>query len=405
MKLLHTSDWHLGRTLYSKKERHDEHAAFLEWLIGTIEEQKIDLLIVAGDVFNTPSPSSASQKMYYEFLVKATKIGCNNIIIIGGNHDSPNFLNAPKEVLSTLNITVVGNATEDINDEIIEIKDSDGKTKFLVCAVPFLRERDISKFLEQENYADRTERINESIKNHYEKIAQVAEDKRNELGENMPTIATGHLSVLGGKRDTDDGVRETYIGNIQAINSDIFPKTFDYVALGHYHIPSVIKHHIRYSGSPIPMGFAETNQQKCVYVVDFHNEIDIQTIEIPVFQKMESIRGDKKHIENRIAELKETNSSVWVEIVYDGDEVFHNLSDWANELVENSEIEILKLQNIQNLNKVLTQTDTTELLDNLDVFEVFDTMLEKNNISDAQREELRASYKEIVDTIQINNPL
>lgn len=401
MKILHTSDWHLGRTLYSKKERQEEHKAFLEWLLKTIKENSIDLLLIAGDIFDTASPSTTSQRMYYDFLVKVKTAGCENVIVVGGNHDSPSFLNAPKDILAALNVAVIGNATENIEDEILVVKDNNGNPTIIVCGVPFLRERDISRFAEGENYSDRSKRINENIKKHYEEIAELAENKRKELGKQIPIIATGHLSVAGGQRNEDDGVRETYIGNIEAIGSDIFPDTFEYVALGHYHIPSKIKEHIRYCGSPIPMGFGEAKQTKCVYVVDYAKGQNIETIEIPIFQKLESIVGDKIFIEKRLTELKKSGSSVWVEVIYKGDEVFPDFSAWTNEQVTNSEIEVLKLQNRQHLNEVLTTNDTTDSLDELNAFDVFDKLLDKSSISDEQKEELKESYKEIVDGLNI----
>jgi exonuclease SbcD len=396
MKILHTSDWHLGRTLYTKKERREEHSAFLEWLLATIREQSIDLLLIAGDIFDTASPSSTSQKMYYDFLIKVKNAGCKNVIVVGGNHDSPSFLNAPKDILAVLNVAVVGNVSEHPLDEIIVVKDDRENPLLIVCAVPFLRERDISRFSEGESYADRSKRINENIKKHYEDVAALAENTRKNLGANIPIIATGHLSVAGGKRNADDGVRETYIGNIEAVGSDIFPDTFDYVALGHYHIPSAIKPHIRYCGSPIPMGFGEAGQNKCVYVLNLKNGMDIETIEIPVFQKLESIEGDKAYILHRLEELKQINTSVWVEIIYNGNEIFPDLSAVVTECTEDSQIEIIKLQNRQFLNEVLTSNDTSNFLEELSVHDVFEKLLDKSAISEEQKMELQNIYKEVV---------
>ena len=401
MKLLHTSDWHLGRTLYSKKERQEEHQAFLEWLLKTIHDENIDLLLITGDVFDTASPSSSSQKIYYDFLVQVRNSGCKQVIVVGGNHDSPSFLNAPKEILSALNVTVIGNVGIQIDDEIVVVKDAQNEPALIVCAVPFLRERDISRFAERETYADRSKRINENIKKHYEEIADLAEKKRESIEKNIPIFATGHLSVTGGKRDADDGVRETYIGNIETIGSDIFPETFDYVALGHYHIACKIKDHIRYCGSPIPMGFGEAKQKKVVYIIDFEDQMNIETKEIPVFQKLESIVGDKDYISKRITELKEGGDSVWIEIIYQGDDVFPDFASWAYELTADSNIEILKLQNRLFLTEGLTLEDSTASLNELDVFKVFDTLLEKNSISEVSQEELKASYQEIISSLHI----
>ena len=402
MKLIHTSDWHLGRTLYSKKERQEEHAAFLKWLQTISKENAIDLLIIAGDIFDTASPSGSSQKMYYDFLLKVRHSGCQNVVVVGGNHDSPNFLNAPKDILAAINVCVMGNAGENIEDEIVVIVDKDENPIAIVCAVPFLRERDISRFTEGETYSDRSKRIAESIKKHYEKVAEIADNKRKSINKNIPIIATGHLSVAGGKTTEDDGVRETYIGNVECVGSEIFSSIFDYVALGHYHIPAVIDKNVRYSGSPIPMGFGEAYQQKSLYMVDFEdNTTKITKIEIPVFQQLESIRGDKLFINNRLEELKKLDSSVWVEIIYEGEDVFPDFTAWANEVTTDTKIEIIKLQNRQYLVEVLTQDDSTLSLDELDKFEVFDKLLEKNNISVKQKEELRNLYREII--ISVNN--
>ena len=404
MKLLHTSDWHLGRMLYSKKEQQYEHAAFLLWLLHTITENKVDLLIVAGDIFDNASPGSASQKMYYDFLLKVRNSGCRHVVVVGGNHDSPSFLNAPKAVLSALDVTVVGSASENPEDEVVVIKDDRDLPLAIVCAVPFLRERDLSRFTEGETYSDRSKRIAENIKKHYEQIAAIAQEKQENADRKIPVIATGHLSVAGGKTVDDDGVRETYIGNIECVNSDIFPKTFDYVALGHYHIPSLISEQIRYCGSPVPMGFGEATQCKCVYIVDFNDDKPlISTHEIPVFQKLESIRGDKAFIDERLTALIKTDTSVWVEIIYDGSDVFPDFTKWAAEQTTNTKIEILKLQNRQYLTEVLTQEDSAQPLEELAQDEVFDKLLDKNKISDEQKVAFRAMYNEIALSLHIEN--
>ena len=404
MKLLHTSDWHLGRMLYAKKDRQDEHAAFLKWLLQTIQNNGVDLLLVAGDIFDNTSPGSASQKMYYDFLLNVRNVGCKNMIVAGGNHDSPSFLNAPKAVLSALNITVVGNASENPADEVVVIKDENETPLAIVCAAPFLRERDLNRFTEGETYADRSKRIAENIRKHYEQLAETAKEIQQNANKKIPVIATGHLSVAGGTTVEDDGVRETYIGNIECIGSDIFPDTFDYVALGHYHIPSVISERIRYCGSPIPMGFCEATQRKSVYIVEFKEDKPIvSTLEIPVFQQLESIRGDQAFISRRLDDIKTSGDSVWVEIIYEGNNVFPDFTTWAAEQTANTNIEILKLQNRQYLTEVLTQDDSALPLEDLEQLEVFEKLLDKNKVSDEQKATFRALYDEIAGLLPIEN--
>jgi len=118
MKILHTSDWHLGRSLYGKK-RYDEFSAFLDWLAETIEEQGIDALLIAGDVFDTSTPSNRAQALYYRFLCRVATSCCRHVVVIAGNHDSPSFLNAPRELLRALDVHVVGATTENLEDEVI----------------------------------------------------------------------------------------------------------------------------------------------------------------------------------------------------------------------------------------------------------------------------------------------
>jgi exonuclease SbcD len=400
MKILHSSDWHLGKSLYTKADRHTEHRAFFDWLLNNINEQNIELLIVAGDIFDTSAPSIQSQKMYYDFLVRVRNTSCRKVIVVGGNHDSASFLNAPKDILAALDVTVVGAIDEQTEDEIIVVNDADGKPALIVCAVPFLRERDVSRFVEGEAYSDRSKRVNESIRRHYEKIAALAVQKREEIGRNIPIIATGHMSV-GIKSEGDEEVRDTYIGNIEAVSADIFPATFDYVALGHYHIASAPKPHIRYCGSPIPMGFGEAGQTKLVYILEFNPDLKIKSLEIPVFQQLESIKGDKEIIKNRIDELKANDSSIWIEVTYNGSDSFPNLVEWLDELTAQSKIEVLKKQTAFNLQVYLTSDDTTYSLDELSPELVFEKLLEKKGYSDEHKEELRQTYNEIISGINI----
>jgi len=395
MRLLHTSDWHLGRMLYAKKERCEEHERFLQWLLSAIKENAIDVLLIAGDIFDSGTPSNVSLKMYYDFLLKVRSNGCGNVVVIGGNHDSPSLLDAPKEILRALNVKVVGKVCENPKDEVFALEGEDKNPIAIICAVPFLRERDISRFAEGETYSDRSKRIRESLRKHYAEIAEIAKNKREELNKNIPIIATGHLSVAGGKTCADDGVRETYIGTIECIGSDIFSPVFDYVALGHFHIASAIKENIRYSGSPIPMGFGEASQQKSVVIADFKSNVKNE-MKIPVFQKMESVKGDKNSISKKLSELKESGESVWVEVIYDGNELFADFQVWIDEQIAGTKIEVLKIQDKRVLDKVLTQ-EYAASLDDLNEFDVFGKLLEDKNLPDEQKAELKELYKEVAE--------
>ena len=142
LRVIHTSDWHIGHILHEKK-RYDEFEQFFNWLNERIEELKPDILLVSGDVFHTASPSPVAQTIYYNFLANAEKHGCKNVVVTGGNHDSPTLLDAPKELLKQMNVYVYGAVTGDVSDEVFVIKDNAGKEIAIVCAVPYLREKDL----------------------------------------------------------------------------------------------------------------------------------------------------------------------------------------------------------------------------------------------------------------------
>ncbi len=223
MKILHTSDWHLGKTLYGKK-RYEEFEAFLNWLAETIQKFQINVLLVAGDVFDTSAPSNRAQALYYRFLCKVASSVCRHVVIIAGNHDSPSFLSAPKELLKALDIHVVGSACENPADEVIILTNQEGSPELIVCAVPYLRDKDIRLAEAGESIEDKERRLVEGIRDHYADAVASAEQKRIALGVQIPIIAMGHLFTAGGKTVDGDGVRELYIGSLAHLTAKYFPK-------------------------------------------------------------------------------------------------------------------------------------------------------------------------------------
>jgi exonuclease SbcD len=149
------------------------------------------------------------------------------------------------------------------------------------------------------------------------------------------------------------------------------------------------------------MGFGEATQTKCVYLIDFTITKQIDTIPIPVFQKLETIIGDKAYIEHRLNQLKESNESVWVEINYKSDLLFPNLSVWIAEQTKDSLIEVLKLQNKRGLTELLFAYEDADSLDELNEFEVFEKLLHKEAFSDEQIDLLKETYQEIVSELKI----
>ena len=400
MNILHTSDWHIGRSLFSQK-RYDEFASFLDWLREAIESQHIDILLVSGDVFDTSTPSNRAQQLYYEFLYEVSKSCCRTVVIIGGNHDSPSFLQAPSALLNVLNVKVIGSKRETPEEEIV-IAEKDGIPLAIICAVPYLRDKDIRYAEAGETIEDKNRKLLEGIKEHYRTVCDIAKIRQSELGSDIPIIAMGHLFTQGGKTVDGDGVSELYIGSLAHVDSSVFPDYLDYVALGHLHVPQRVggKETIRYSGSPIPMGFGEAKQQKQVVLLHFEDTLSIEPLFVPSFYHLESIKGTMDQITSRIQFLREKGEAAYLEIEYTAPEMIGDLSERCEELVQGSNLTILRIQNRQFIQRVMSSMQTQETLEDLNPEEVFTRCLDTFSVTEEERQPLRDAYHEILLEMQ-----
>jgi len=404
MKILHTSDWHLGRSLYGRK-RYEEFAAFLDWLMLTLNEEKVDALLIAGDVFDTGTPSNRAQELYYGFLCRVATSCCNYVIVIAGNHDSASFLNAPKELLRALDVHVVGSKTEALEDEVIVLQTNE-KPEAIVCAVPYLRDKDIRTIEPGETIDDKNAKLIEGLKQHYTEVCAIAEQKRERFKKagfsDIPIVAMGHLFTSGGQTLDGDGVRELYVGSLAHIGRDSFPDSIDYLALGHLHVPQKVggAEHLRYCGSPIPMGYGEASQEKNVVLIDFNGtKANIRERTIPCFQKLVRIVGSLEDIQRELGTLKEENSSAWLEIEYTGKDIVGNLRDAIDEAIAGTALEIRRIKNRRIIDRVINTVAEEETLDDLNPGDVFNRCLDAYGVEGENRNELLESYNEIIQSL------
>jgi len=283
MRILHTADWHIGQ-LFHEYDRTYEHQQFLNWLIDTLRDEQVDVLLISGDVFDLSNPSAASIKMFYSFLRNAVK---NNpdlqIIITAGNHDSAARLESPKPLLESSNIHIIGliekNEDGDIKYEklLIPLKNRSGTIKAWCLAIPFLRLGDYPVIAGTENaYA-------EGVTALYAAAHSYACSKRN---ADQPVICMGHLHAQQSEISDMDKQERMIMGGIECISAAGFHPDIKYVALGHIHKAQRIggKEFIRYCGSPIPMSFSEQHYKHQVILFDLVDEnIEaIRTLEIPL---------------------------------------------------------------------------------------------------------------------------
>ena len=409
LTILHTSDWHLGRSLYGRR-RYPEFAAFLDWLLDVIGQQQVDVLLLAGDVFDTSAPSNRAQELYYRFLCRvAAARCCRHVVVIGGNHDSPSFLNAPGELLRALNVYVVGSAAVSPQDEVLLLGDAAGRPELLVCAVPYLRDRDIRTARAGESLADKERNLQEGIRAHYGAVVEHAQALRKDLQVDIPIVGMGHLFTAGGKTQEGDGVRDLYVGSLAHVGASIFASCLDYVALGHLHVPQTVagSHLIRYSGSPLPMGFGEARQQKSVCLVKLGpragQDTSVELLEVPVFRQLERIEGNLDAVLARIEQLTADQSRAWLEVVYSGEDIVANLRERLETAIAGTELDILRVVNTRLVERVLGQLQAGETLDELDIDEVFRRCLQVHEIPLPQWPDLEHSYRETLASLHADD--
>lgn len=408
MKFLHTSDWHIGRHLYTRK-RYREHAAFLDWLAAFIVSESVDALLVAGDVFDTATPGTRAQELYYGFLEKVAKSHCRHVVVVGGNHDSPTFLDAPKGLLGRFGVHVVGAATEDPAKEVLLLKEEGGAPAAIVCAVPFLRDRDLRRVEAFEDMAEKDARLVAGIRQHYRAVCDAAVALRDSLPRPVPVIATGHLFAAGASTVEGDGVRELYVGSLAHVGGDLFPSSIDYLALGHLHSPQMVggEETRRYSGSPLPMSFGEAGQTKSVLTISFSNPKAPPAIfshPIPVFQKLVSLRGDRDTITKALGALIKEKISVWVEVTYTGEAVAADLREALEAVTTGTCVEILRIRNHGMIARTLHPETKEETLEDLSVQEVFLRCLDAHGVPEADRANLQAAHDTVVALIEDRDP-
>jgi exonuclease SbcD len=303
LRILHTADWHLGHRLYDR-DRTPEHRAALAWLLDTIEEEKVDVLIVAGDIFDVANPSNQARELYYEFLGQLARTKCVAAVIVGGNHDSPAMLDAPREVLRWLNLHVVGAARTQVQEEVIRIAppgDGDGPG-LVIAAVPYLRERDIRRAKFGETSEERLAGLQEGISGHYREVAEAAVAMRQ--NPETPIIATGHL-FAGGASDHPEKKSYIYQADEHNIESGQFPAVFDYVALGHIHRAQRVggQEHIRYCGSLVPLTFVEGQQVRSVRIVDVGKAgepITSRQLNVPYFRTLLRLNAELDEVKQAL---------------------------------------------------------------------------------------------------------
>lgn len=294
MRLLHTSDWHLGQSLHNF-ERHYEHQRFLDWLLDAIVAEQADVLLIAGDVYDNANPSSASQKQLYRFLRLAKERAPHlNLIIIAGNHDSPGRLDAPGPLLEAHGTRVIGavqrlaDGSIDVESLVLPLTGRDGAVAAWCLAVPFLRPGDVPRAAGE----DGADPYLAGIALLYKQAFELALSKRQ---DGQAIIAMGHCHMVDGQMSSDSE-RRIVIGGTEMLPAGIFDPAIAYAALGHLHLAQNVgkQEHIRYCGSPLPLSFAEVNYAHQILRIDLDGAALREIVPVPVPRAVELLRIPSK---------------------------------------------------------------------------------------------------------------
>lgn len=399
MNILHTSDWHIGKQLH-KVDLSDDLELFFDWLLQTIKDKAIDLLLVSGDVFDQANPSQAAMTQYYGFLKRMIGSGCK-ILITGGNHDSAAVLNAPKDILSVLDVAVVGGATETISEVFFTY--CKNNQKLVVAGVPFLKDRDIRKSVAGESYSDKIEQIRAGIKTYFSKVNQYYDAHYRD----HCFIVMGHLYAQGAK--VSESMRDIQIGNQAGINDNVFGEAPHYVALGHIHKPYAVSEarNIHYSGSPVALSFSEKEEIKQVNILSVSGkEVKVEVCRVPQFRNLVAFEGTLAEVKAQLANYsaKTPLKSLGELIITEPNESIQMRQE-LDDLLETHKSEYLEIikSRLNFTNKIRGASDGFRpgvSVADVTPMQMFEKRLELDGIHES-REDLINAFRQILEELNI----
>ncbi len=405
MRILHTSDWHLGQH-FMGKSRQAEHQALIDWLLTQVEAQAVDAVLIAGDIFDTGTPPSYARELYSQLVVRLHAVGVA-LLLLGGNHDSVATLGESRELLARLDATVVA-AADHPPAQVVVLPRRDGEAGCIVCAIPFIRPRDVQQSQAGQSAEDKLLSLQAAIQAHYQAVYAAASARQRELeqelGRPLPLIATGHLTTVGAS--SSESVREIYVGALEAFPTSAFPPA-DYIALGHIHRPQRVGglEHIRYCGSPIPLSFDEAKQQKEVLLVDLAagSPPTVTPLAVPRFQGLVAVSGNLDTLRGAIGAAAAEGTRerpAWLEITVAEDDYLADLPARIEALTEGWPVEVLRIRRQRGNAAARLAAEASETLDELSPHDVFARRLQQEELSEELQQALEQRYRAIVASLQ-----
>ncbi len=398
MKILHTADWHIGKRLH-KHYLYKDFDLFIGWLCDLVHQEQIDVILVSGDVFDLANPSAEARKQYYQALIALKSLNCH-LVITGGNHDSPSMLDAPKDLLQALEMTVIGGLPEKIEDCIIALPNAKNP-EVVIAALPYLRDADVRLASEGNTYEDRLAAIRQGIQARFDEAAAICQERYPDI----PAIAMGHLYAAG--VSTSESERDIQIGNQAAFKAEQFNAYFSYVALGHIHQPQRVNAPIPtfYSGSPLMFSFSERKDEKRVLLIDTNKGFEPESFAIPSFRKLLKVAGSLEEVQDKLANLQhEGKLDTLVEVEMREPDYSTKKLAQLDELISNfkkEHIEIIKYRaQFKNQQQQSSEVfGSRQNLEDLKPKEVFESLLENETYLPEEKQELLHTFDELKELL------
>ncbi|MDD2884125.1 MAG: exonuclease subunit SbcD [Dechloromonas sp.] len=400
MRLLHTSDWHLGQH-FMGKSRQAEHQALIDWLLLQVDAQAVDAVLIAGDLFDTGTPPSYARELYNQLVLRLHEAGVG-LLLLAGNHDSVAVLAESCDLLARLGTRVVATAGEPA-DAVHVLSQRNGQPGCLACAIPFIRPRDVLSSQPGQSADDKQQALQQAITRHYAAVYAAARAKKETLGLALPIIATGHLTTVGAK--SSESVREIYVGSLDALPSHSFPPA-DYIALGHIHRPQTVggQVHIRYSGSPLALSFDEARQEKEMLLVDLDDSglRTVNRLPVPCFQALVGIDSNLADLPAAIgaaAAAGTVDRPAWLEITIAEDDYLADLPARVQAMCDGWPVDVLRIRKARGQRAAQLANERLETLAELTPDEVFARRLAQENLSDDMQHALMERYQRVVSQL------
>lgn len=326
MRILHTGDWHLGKNLEGAS-RMDEQELFLNDFVDIVEKNKVDLVIIAGDVYDNSNSPARAEKMFYDTLKKLSKNGERLILVIAGNHDNPERLVAAGPLAMEHGIIMSGTPKTVIQcgeygqhkvinsgEGFIEVEINNERAVILTVSYPSEKRLNEVLYGEMDSDEDRVKTYGERIKSLFDSL------EKNYRSDTI-NLVVSHLFAMGSEEGGSE--RSIQLGGSYIVNGSCFPKEAQYIALGHVHKPQIVpgtNKKARYSGSPLHYNKKEINITKKCFIIDVkaNEECVVNEIELKVYKPIEVWKCESiSDAIDKCEENKDRNCWVYLEVKCD----------------------------------------------------------------------------------------